>query len=40
MAPPPDVGAALREGVTRLNVPDPLKTVLPDRVRRPLLPDD
>ena len=36
MAPPPDVGAALREGTKRLSVPDPLKTVLPDRVMMPL----
>lgn len=27
--PPPDVGAALKEGATKLELPDPLKTVLP-----------
>lgn len=30
-APPPDVGQAIKEGVKRMDVPDPLKTVLPDK---------
>ncbi|KAK9918428.1 hypothetical protein WJX75_004053 [Coccomyxa subellipsoidea] len=30
-SPPSDVGQALREGVTRMEVPDPLKTVLPGK---------
>ena len=31
-APPPDVGAALKKGVNKLDLPDPLKTVLPGKV--------
>ncbi len=30
-SPPSDVGQALKEGVTRMEVPDPLKTVLPGK---------
>ena len=29
--PPSDVGEAIKEGVKRMDVPDPLKTVLPDK---------
>lgn len=31
-SPPADVGAALKKGATKMDLPDPLKTVLPTKV--------